>query len=184
METPRLAPLPRDEWDAETTELLGRMGTGPDGQPLNIFATIARHPKLLKRWLVFGAHVLSKSELPPRDRELLILRTGWRCQAPYEWGQHVVIAKQVGISDAEIQRVTDGPQAAGWDPFDATLLTAVDELHDDAVISDATWAALAERYDDKQLLEVLFAVGQYHLVSFVLNSCGVPLDAGIEGLPQ
>ena len=50
----------------------------------------------MKRWLVFGNHVLAKITLPPRDRELLILRTGWRCRAPYEWGQHVVIARAVG----------------------------------------------------------------------------------------
>src|SRR5262249_15300331 len=69
---PRLEPLPYDEWDAETKAIFAE-------PTLNIFGTLARHPKLLKRWLVFGNHVLAKSTLSARDRELLILRAGWRC---------------------------------------------------------------------------------------------------------
>ncbi len=92
---PRLNIKPRDQWDDETRGLLGE-------QTLNIFGTLAHHPKLLKRWLVFGNHVLAKSTLPARDRELLILRTGWQCRASYEWGQHVIIARAAGITDEEI----------------------------------------------------------------------------------
>lgn len=185
MDGPRLAPKPESEWDDETRALLARNTIG-DGQVLNIFATIAHHPKLLKRWMVFGAHVLAKSTLPARDRELLILRAGWRCRSPYEWGQHVVIARTVGITDAEIARVAEGPDAQGWDELDAALLRAADELHDDSCISDRTWATLGERYDDRQRLDVVFAVGQYQLVSMALNTLGVERDDGLgepPGLP-
>lgn len=183
MDSPRIAPLPPDAWDEETHEQLGKMLDAPDGTPLNIFATFAHHPKLLKRWLVFASHILSKSELPERDRELLILRTGWRCRSRYEWGQHVAIAKRVGLADDEITRITVGPDAAGWSSLDAALLRAADELHDDACIADATWATLAEHYDTRQLIEVPFTVGQYHLVAFALNSCGVALDEGVDASP-
>lgn len=182
MEGPRLAPKPESEWDDETRALLARNAAG-DGQILNIFATIAHHPKLLKRWMVFGAHVLAKSTLPPRDRELLILRAGWRCRSSYEWGQHVVIARRTGITDEEIARVALGPDDPAWDPFDAALLRSADELHDDACISDATWAKLGERYDDQQRLDVVFAVGQYQLVSMALNSLGVERDDGLGDDP-
>jgi alkylhydroperoxidase family enzyme len=184
MDAPRIAPLPPSEWDDETREQLGRMLITPGGQPLNIFATIANHPKLLKRWLVFGTHVLAKSELPARDRELLILRTGWLCHAPYEWGQHVVIARREGISADEIERVAVGPDAPGWDEFDAALLTAADEMHSTGTITDRTWGTLSSRYDTHQLLEVPFTVGQYHLVAFALNACGVPLDPGVHGFAE
>src|SRR6185369_14454169 len=106
---PRVAPLPPEAWNAEVTEIL--QATQMGGRTLNIFRTLAHHPKLLKRWLVFGNHVLVKSTLSPRERELLILRTGWNCHAEYEWGQHVLIGKQVGISDDEIERLTRGPDA-------------------------------------------------------------------------
>src|SRR3954468_18220801 len=163
MSAPRLAPLAYHELDDEAKALVG------DPPVINIFATLARHSKLLKRWLVFGAHVLSKSTLPERDRELLVLRTGWNCRAPYEWGQHVAIDRRLGIGDDEIEAVAGGPDAQLWAPFDATLLRVADELHDDSCISAPTWAALAERYDEQQLLDTIFTVGQYHLVSMALN---------------
>ena len=183
MTTPRLEPLPEADWDDDTRALIAA-GGAPGGHVLNIFRTLARHPKLLKRWMVFGAHVLAKSTLPARDRELLILRVGWRCRSPYEWGQHVVIARAAGITDDEIEAIADGPDAQVWEPFDATLLRAVDELHDDSSLSDATWTALRERYDEQQILDAIFAVGQYHLVSMALNSCRVERDDGVTGMPM
>ncbi len=178
---PRIPPIDESATlDAEAQDVLKTTSLGP---AVNIFRTFARHPKLLKRWLVFGNHVLFKSTLPPRERELLILRTGWRCKAEYEWGQHVIIGRATGLTDEEIERITLGPDADGWDPFDATLLRAVDELHDDHIVSDETWWALGERYDTQQLMDLVFAVGQYTLVSMALNTFGVQLDPEVEGFP-
>jgi alkylhydroperoxidase family enzyme len=173
---PRLNPLPRDQWDEEVRTLIG------DGS-LNIFATLAHHPKLMKRWLVFGNHVLAKTTLPPRDRELVILRTGWNCRAPYEWGQHVAIARVIGITDIDIARVVEGASAEGWSPHEAALLRAADELHADQSLSDETYAALAKEFDEKQLLDLVFTVGQYHLVSMVLNAFRVERDDGVTDAP-
>jgi alkylhydroperoxidase family enzyme len=182
LQRPRVPPLADEELDAEARAVLEPLRTF--GPALNIFGTLARHPKLLKRWLVFGNHVLAKSTLPPRDRELLILRIGWLCRSEYEWGQHVAIGRQCGLSDEEIHRVTEGPDAAGWSRFDATLLRAADELHGDAFLGDATWKALAERYDTKQMIDLIFVVGQYNLVSMALNSLGVQREEGVEGFPK
>ena len=183
MTAPRLSPLPVAEWDDEARDVLGKMLT-TDGEPINIFATLARHPKLLKRWLVFAGHVLSKSTLPARDRELAILRTGWLCQSPYEWGQHVAIGRRSGITDAEITALAAGPDDPIWSPFDAAVVRAADELHAVARIGDATWATLAARYSEEQLLDLVAAIGNYHLVSFFLNTCGVPLDRGVDPSPM
>jgi len=182
LQAPRVAPLADDEMDAETRALLGATsGDLRRGPILNIFRTIAHHPKLLKRWLVFGAHVLAKSTLPPRERELAILRIGWRCGSEYEWGQHVAIGRDSGLGDDEIRRVAAGPEAPGWNAFDAAILRAVDELHDDSFLSDASWNALTARWSTEQVIDFIFAVGQYTLVSMALNSLGVQLDAGVEG---
>ena len=178
----RIPPLEEREFTPELRELLPPRKGG--GRPLNIFTTLARHPKLLKRWSVFGGHVLGKSTLSPRARELLILRTGYLCRAEYEWGQHVIIARQGGLSDEEIRRVTAGPEAPGWDPFEAMLLRAADELHDDFTLTDGTWAGLSERYGTEEMMDVVFTVGQYTLVSMALNSFGVQLDEGVEGFPE
>jgi 4-carboxymuconolactone decarboxylase len=179
---PRIAPLPGDDRDEQQRELLGGVGalTGP---ATNIFDTLVRHPGLFRKWLPFGGKLLA-GKLPARDRELLILRTAWHCRASYEWGQHVGIAGSAGVTDDEITRVPGGPDDPGWAAFDRTLLTAADELHGDACIGDATWAALAERYDERQLVEVPMLVGHYHMVAFALNSLGVQREEGVPGLPE
>lgn len=181
----RIAPLAPDEMDDQARELLAGLAapvaTAAPGAPVaNIFATFVRHPGLFRKWLPFGGKLLA-GKLPARERELLVLRTGWRCRAEYEWGQHVLVGLAAGLTDDEIARIKDGSDAPGWDAFDATLLRAADELHDDACLTDATWAALADRYDERQLIEVPMLVGHYHLVSFTLNSLGVQREPGIAG---
>jgi 4-carboxymuconolactone decarboxylase len=180
---PRVDPLPIDEMSDDALKALGRERNS-SAPLLNIFATLAHHPKLMKRWLVFGNHVLSKSTLPPRERELVILRIGWLCRAEYEFGQHTVIGKQTGLSSEEIGRITQGPDAAGWSEFDALLLRAVDELHTDAFVSDVTWKGLSGQLSTEQLMDLVFAVGQYNLVSMALNTLGVQLDDGVPGFPD
>src|SRR5687767_4474387 len=139
MTPPRIPPLPQEDREPRTEELLAAL-RGFNGTELNIFSTLARHPKLLKQWSAFGGTLLYGGALPPRDRELLILRTGYLCRSHYEWGQHVVIGLAAGLTEDDIARVASGPEADGWSPDDATLLRAADELHADNRISDTTWA--------------------------------------------
>ncbi len=185
---PRVQPLSFSEWDAELQRIWKKGIENPDNSAarpvLNIFRTLANHPKLLSRWRVFGNHVLSKSSLPPRDREIIILRIGWLCGSEYEWGQHVKIGKGSGLTNEEILRITEGPDAEGWDKFDSILLRAVDELFYNSIISDATWNAIAEKYNTHQLMDVVFTVGQYNLVSWALNTLGVQRDEGFRGFPE
>lgn len=173
--------MPEGERDARARALLGEVAVS--GPASNIFTTLVRHPGLFRRWLPFGGKLLA-GRLSARDRELLILRTGWLCQAEYEWGQHVPLGREAGLTDDELARITAGPDDPAWSEADATLLRAADELHDDACIGDATWAALAERYDERQLIEIPMLVGHYHLVAFTLNSLGVQLEPGVGGFPE
>jgi len=180
LSTPRIPPLPNSEWNEEVRELL------PKGRrPLNLFTTLVRHPKLFKRWMVFGGHILSKSTLPARERELLILRTGYRCKSPYEFHQHTAIGLAAGLTRAEIEKLAQPSEPSAlentWSPSDAVLIQAADELHADQMISDATWTKLRETWDEKQLIDLLFTVGQYTLVSMVLNSLGVQIEESAQG---
>ncbi len=175
----RVPALERDEWDAEARAVMERFG---DREPLNIFKTLCHHPELMRRWLVFANHILGKSTLPAREREILILRIGWLCQAGYEWGQHVLIGRECGLDDEEIQRIKAGPDAEGWSETDRWLLRAVDELRSDAHIADATWAELARTWSKEQLMDLVFTVGQYNLVSMALNTFGVQPDPGLPRL--
>lgn len=155
-----------------------------DGPVLNIFRTLAHHPKLMKRWLVFGNHILGKNTLSPRDRELAILRVGWLCRAEYEWAQHAAIALRSGISEEEIKRVSRGPDDEGWSAQEVALLRATDELVDDAFIQDKTWEQLTGFYNKEQLIDLVFTVGQYNLVSMALNTLGVQIEEGGARFPK
>ena len=150
------------------------------GRDLNIFRVLMHHPDLARRWTVFAGHVLHKQTLPTRDRELLILRIGWLNQAEYEWAQHVEIAKRSGITEAEIEKIKAGP-AGGWSADEAALLQLADDLFENSVVSDSTWNKLAQKYSTQQMMDAVFTVGQYNLVSWALNSFGVPLDDFLPG---
>jgi alkylhydroperoxidase family enzyme len=164
---------------AEDRETVEKNAMG--GRVFNIFKVLAHHPKLVKRWTPFAGHILSKQTLPFRDRELLILRIGWLNQAEYEFAQHELIAKKGGVTEADVERIKAGPKAAGWSAHEAALMQAADDLHENSVISDATWAALAAKYSTEQLMDVVFTIGQYNMVSWALNSFGVPLDDFLPG---
>ena len=181
---PRIYPQKESEWDDQSRKLIEGFKKISKGPVSNIMATLANYSKLYNRWRVFGNHVLYKSSLPARDREILILRIGWHCYAEYEWGQHVIIGKRCGISEEEIKKIIEGPDAEGWDLFDANLLRAVDELYLDSFISDSTWQKLSEKYNTHQLIDLVFTVGQYNLVSMVLNTLGVQLEEGVDGFPK
>ncbi len=181
---PRIYPQKESEWDEDARKLIEGFKKISKGPVTNIMATLANYSKLYNRWRVFGNHVLFKSSLPPRDREILILRIGWLCQAEYEWGQHVIIGKRVGLNDEEIIQIIEGPNAEGWDTFDATLLRAVDELYIDSFITDATWQRLSTKYNKHQLIDLVFTVGQYNLVSMVLNTLGIQLEKDVDGFPK
>jgi len=147
-----------------------------------MIATMLRHPGLFGRHVDISAELLRRGTLSARDRELVVLRVAWLCQAPFEWGEHVHIAKTAGISSEEIERITQGSDASGWSEHDRALLRAVEELRAAAMISDATWATLAQRYEERQLIELPLVVGQYQTIAYYQNSLRVSLHDGNVGL--
>jgi 4-carboxymuconolactone decarboxylase len=176
----RLAPLPEDEWSGRQREVLEPLLIGPTR---NIYTTLVRAPDLAEVMTTLG-RTLRGDGIPLRHRETLILRTGWNCQSNYEFAQHRRIANHGGMTDADVQRIIDGPDAAGWDPFERTLCSLADELHEHQQVGDDTWNALAADYDDEQLIQAVLLVGYYHLVSFSLNAFRTPLEAGAVGFER
>ena len=148
---------------------------------LNALGTLARHPELARAWNTFNGHILFASSLTPRVRELLVLRVAHLRNATYEWTQHVVLAADAGLDDADVARVADGPDAPGWTPLEAALLQATDELVRGACITDPTWASLSAALDDEQLMDVVFTVGAYEVLAMAFNSFAIQLDADLIG---
>ncbi|BDW81173.1 carboxymuconolactone decarboxylase [Erythrobacter sp. Dej080120_24] len=188
LKRPRIEPVDLDRLDETQAEALAPF-TKPDnlvggGKVLNIFRTLVHAPKALRAFLGWGDYILSRrNALPAREREMVILRTGWNCGSGYEFAQHRRIGKLCGLSDEDIVRIKTGPDAEGWSPLEAAMLRAADELHADQFVSQASWDALAD-LGDKGRMDLVFTVGQYTQVSMMLNSFGIQLEDGDEPDPD
>lgn len=179
----RIQPLQPSEWTDVDREILGDRVRNND--TIGVFKTCIKNEELCRVWLPFTSYIESTtSTLPNRDKQLLILRTAWLSRDGYVWSGHAPGLKRAGGTDEEVLRITKGPDAPGWSAFDAALLRAADELHNDQFIKDSTWKTLAEKYNDKQLLDLIFTVGQYTMVAMYLNSAGVQFEKGYSGLPK
>ena len=181
----RLPPLPADEWDEAVERALSGMLPPERLNPQeagNALMTFARHPALTKAFLRFNVHLLYSSTLPPRVRELAILRVAHRRDCIYEWTQHVALAKKAGISDDEIAAVRRAGEgiAGDFEAFERAVLTGVDELDEKSQLSDETWATLGKRLDERQRMDYVFTVGCYTLVAMAFNTFGVELENAAE----
>lgn len=179
------------EWDDTTLDALSVFPTVRDfilnnykeGQArgMNGVGAMLRHPTLAKAFLTFNNHIAMASTVSKRIRELLILRAGWLRGAEYEFQQHVILGLRAGLTEAEIERITYGPNAEGWDAVDAALLRATDELVANAYINEETYAALVQHFNNEQLLDIVFAIGCYEMLAMVFNTFHVPFE---ESLPR
>lgn len=143
----------------------------PEGMPLApFFATLAHSPEFFAGYIDMGVTTSIRSALPQRQRELAILRTAWLHGAPYVWGEHVHSTRDRVLASEEIERITEGSGAPDWAELDRAVLQAAEDLHRDAMISDAVWAVLARHLDERQLLELPMVVGHYVLTAFLQNS--------------
>lgn len=176
--SPRLEPIP--EVAAKVRE---RMADSP-ANAVNVTATLA-HNRVVSRAVgrCAGA-ILTEGSVAPRQRELAILRMGWNCQAVYEFGQHTLFGRAVGLTDGEIWFVTRPVSEGSWSPADRAVLQIVDDLYTDDCVSDATWAEAIGHFTPAEVVEFVAAAGCYRMVSGLLNSCGVVLDDGVPGWPS
>jgi alkylhydroperoxidase family enzyme len=173
----RLSPLPEDLWDDAVHRALADMLPAEKRNPRdagNALATLVHHPDLARAFLRFNMHLLFRSTLPPRVREQAILRVAHRRGCAYEWFHHVELGKQAGLSDDDIAAIGRGEPA---DEIGRVVVNAVDELEEKSNLSDATWAALAEHFDERQRMDLVFTVGCYGALALAFNTFGVELEA-------
>lgn len=184
-EKPRIAAIPDDQVDEASWKLVSDLrastGAGPIDTMPEYMRTALKHPELFRAQMEMGT-VVFQGAIPPREREIAVLRCGWLCQAPFEWGEHVAIGKRYGLSGEEIERVTQGSSAAGWSEHDAAILRGVEELLADHVLSNETWDTLAKTWNEKQMFEFPMMVGQYVCTAFVQNTLRIRLGEGNPGL--
>ena len=177
---PRIEPVVLAESAPDIRAMLDPTGSGRDVAA--VYRTFARHPKLYPPRQILSEYIRTKSTLSPRVREMLILRIGWRCRSAYEWAAHAPAGRRAGLTDDQIRMLARSGYE-GWSAADAAIVRAADELFTDDTISDATWKALDDQFDDRQLLDVLITTGGYRMVSMVLNTFGVAAEPNSEAIP-
>lgn len=165
-------PLQDDAWPEALSHLAGGFATG-----LNVYRTMAHHPALLAAWAPLRAHVVTASALSPEQSEVVILRTGHRLGAEYEWAHHVHRARRIGMADARIAAIA-GP-ADAMSPQDATLSRAVDELLDSHRLSPASQQALVSLVGTEGMFDLIATVGFYSVLAYIVQSFGTPIDAPV-----
>lgn len=171
----RLQPLDPDAWDPSLADVRRRIGS-----PLNIHRVIARNPELMASYAPLREHVVKSSSLEAADRELVILRIAHRTQCDYEWRHHVVRGRKAGLDDDRIARVREGSEAPGWSRKESLLLRAVDDMLDCTEIGPETLDAMGGVFSDKEILDIVFTVGVYLIMSTLLKTAHVPLEAGFD----
>jgi 4-carboxymuconolactone decarboxylase len=174
LKQPRIAPLAETSLTEVHRQVIAKYSAG--GRPGNALMTLLTTPDLVDGTMPFQNYITSQSSLEPRHRELLILRTAWLLNNDYIWGEHAIAAKKAGFNAVDLRRVAEGTGGRGWDPFDATLLKLADELFRNSFISDATWKALAARYDMFHLLDAVMTVADFTTIGLLYNSFGVQPD--------
>jgi alkylhydroperoxidase family enzyme len=188
---PRLAPIPPEQFSEEMVDALRLafpdrvverfLASGADGGSVpTAIATMLHHPALAGPWLAYNNVLLWSPALDHRLRELMVLRIAWRTRSTYEWVQHVKLGERYEVTRDDVVAVTVGPDAERWSPLERDLLVAADELLDDHRVADDTWARLAARLDERQLVEVVFVAGTYSCLAMVFNSFGLELDPEID----
>lgn len=182
----RIAPLMQSELQGEARalagEVAGALGITLPEELQTYFGVMFRHPGLYRCHMQMGAELFARGAIPAKERELAILRSAWLSGAPYEWSEHVGIARSLGWEEADVERVTLGSAEPGWTDHHRAIVRAVEELHADHMIGDATWAALAANWDDRQMIELPALVGQYMAVALIQNSLRLPLGNEPRGL--
>ncbi|HEX7853064.1 MAG TPA: carboxymuconolactone decarboxylase family protein [Sphingobium sp.] len=179
----RIAPLPREQWTDAAREVFAFWGE-PDawenGSRTNTQMVLANHPPLAMAFNHWGKHILIENSAPAWARELVTLRIAWHMHSHYEWHYHVGYALNLGMTLDQIAAIGVGPDAGSWSDLDAAVLRCVDELWENSRVTDATWATLSAQYDKRQLMDLVFTLGQYVMLGWGLAAFGVQIEEGVD----
>lgn len=184
--TQRIPSVPADQWTDDVREVYavyeGEEGRR-NGSKYNFTRWFANHPPLALNWMRYN-HALTRGVLDPRLREIVVLRIADRYKSDYEWVQHVKIAAPLGIGPAELEAIRHGPAHPTWSELERNALRAADALCEQHDIDDALWNDLARDLDHKQLMELLFLIGSYTLLAWVMRAVRMPLEPEDQALAR
>jgi alkylhydroperoxidase family enzyme len=177
--TPRIPKLPAAEETAEAREVLGVFASHPDN---HVVRTFAQHPALAKLFLVYNRHLLRTTTLDPRLRQIAIMRVTWISHSVYMWSSHLRMSLNIGMTGADFEAAKLGVDSPHWSPLERLIVRAADEYHEYSVLSDATWHELATQLERRQIMDLLFTIGTYGLVAFVISTIRIDREPELQAL--
>ncbi len=175
---PRIAPVLEAQWNDVQKQLVAKHVTG--GHPDNGVRTLLNLPELADAVMPYTNYLTDGSSLIGRQRELLVMRAAWLGGSQLLWAVHAPLARNAGMSSEEIRRIAQGPDASGWDPFEANLLRLADQLYRNSSVTSATWQVLAARYNMFNQMDAVETVNHFIVLSMIYNSFGVQPDADLK----
>jgi AhpD family alkylhydroperoxidase len=145
---------------------------------LNVYRTLANAEKVFTGWMLAGQAALTSPVLPVRLRELVVLRTAYLMQCPYELGQHRDVARTAGVSSDEIDAITSESswRTAHFDATELAILELTNELLTNRGVSDAVFDQVHQAFGSEVTIEVLMLIGRYAGLALMLNALDVDLD--------
>lgn len=161
-----------EEMPDRARELTARRGN------LNVYRALANAEKVFTGWMVAGDAALTSPVLPRRLRELIVLRTAYLMDCPYELGQHQDVAQTVGLDRAEIDAVTS---ESDWktEQFDATevaIMHLTTELVTTRRVAEPLFHKVHTALGSEATVEALMVIGRYAGLALMLNALDVDLD--------
>lgn len=183
--TPRIGHVPKEEWTDDHREVFafwGEPNAWEEGSKTNVMNVMGNHPDLGKVYNIWGKHFLMNNSLSTRVLEIVVLRVAVRCNSLYEWHNHVGYGMNAGLTLEEIAAIRDYPEGGDWSAVENAVLKSVDELIDENNISDETWATLSAEFSTKQMMDLVFTIGQYVMTSWALSAFGVPIEGGADAI--
>ena len=152
--------------------------------PYNLHRTLAHSPETLLKWLPFGEHILLGNALPFREREIAILRVGWNCRCAYEWGMHTIVSQRGGFVEADFEALCVGADSPHWQPAEAAIIAAVDDMQSHWNIGPDSWERLSRHFSPQQIVDLIYLAGNFATIAVALNALRVPPEAGLPPLPE
>ncbi|WP_320670021.1 carboxymuconolactone decarboxylase family protein [Patulibacter defluvii] len=178
---PRITPGGRREVGLPTWGFAQVAGLVTGTRAPHLFLTLGRHRKLFWGWLRFAGRLMPGGLLPRRETELVILRVAHLRGSQYEFEHHVRLGRRAGLGPADVRRVVEGPDAAGWGPRERLLLRTADRLLEQRDLDDAAWDELRASLDEREAIELCMLVGHYDMLATVLNTLRIQPDQPRRG---
>ena len=143
---------------------------------LNLYKVAAHSPKVFLNLTRLGNSIIGRMELNPRLREIAILRVASLAGSEYEWTQHVPVALQVGISQKQLDAISDWKNSSEFNDEERAVLQYTDEVAQKVRVTDQTFNRLKSFLNEQLIVELTITIGYYGMLARLL----VPLQVEVD----